>query len=72
MTVKALIHEQGQGFPNVGQYVPGDDGNSYRVTAIPSPIPKVPGKISYAIATLERDDLGEHEKFPALAILAFD
>ena len=72
MTVKALICEKGHGFPTVGQYLAGDDGKSYRVTKIPSAIPRVPGKISYAFATLERDDLEEHEKFPALALLTFD
>lgn len=29
--VKAIISETGNGFPYIGSYVPGDDGNLYRV-----------------------------------------
>ena len=36
MATKATISERGNGFPDVGDYVSGDDGEVYVVTAIPS------------------------------------
>lgn len=38
MTTPATITEHGNGFPEVGDYVPGDDGELYRIVAFQSRI----------------------------------
>lgn len=36
MTIRATIHERGNGFPDVGDHVAGDDGEVYRIVAQPN------------------------------------
>jgi hypothetical protein len=37
-TIKATVHERGNGLPDVGDYVSGDDGEVYEVTKLVGPI----------------------------------
>lgn len=67
----ATITERGNGFPDVGDHVPGDDGGLYRVVSFVGPIhTDAPGAGNYVHATVEPadwGDCGEDEEFAALA-----
>jgi hypothetical protein len=70
----ATIEERGNGFPPVGSYVPGDDGNLYRVVSFHGPIQtgRGAGAANWVRATVEPadwEDCPEGEEFPAMAIV---
>jgi len=72
--VEATIEERGNGLPDVGDYVPGDDGGLYIVVTLDGPIHtgSAPGAANYVHATVEPadwSDCDEDAEFPALAIL---
>lgn len=72
--IAATIHERGNGLPDVGDHVPGDDGSLYRVVSFVGPIHTGgPGAGNYVHATVELadwDDVSEEEEFPALAVVS--
>ena len=73
MATQATIEERGNGFPSVGDYVPGDDG-LYRVVSIDSRIEtgRAPGCSSWIRATVEEadwEDCDEGEEFPASVLV---
>lgn len=51
MTI-ATIHERGNGFPDSGDYVPGDDGELYRIKALNGVI-HTSGNANYIFADVE-------------------
>lgn len=70
----ATIYERGNGFPDVGDYVPGDDGNLYLVTAMGPRIltggPGVSNHIPYCEVDLaDWSDCEEGDEFSAQAVL---
>jgi len=75
MTVyEATIEERGNGFPDVGDYVPGDDGQLYRVVTLTRRIETgtSSGAANWMGATVEEadwDDCAEEDLFPAAAII---
>lgn len=73
-TSKATIEERGNGFPDVGDYVPGDDGNLYKVVTMHSQIitGNGSGTGSYIHATVELadwSDCEEGDEHPSCAVL---
>ncbi len=74
MTVwNAEIVEQGNGFPNCGVYVPGDDGELYEVVKLES---RINTRHSSAgnwcrarVEWIDWSDVEEDEIFPALALI---
>ena len=77
MTTKAAIEERGNGFPEVGEHVAGDDGELYLVIARGSRIETQPGRSNictgYHLALADWSDLDEDEEpAEALALLAED
>jgi hypothetical protein len=74
--IEAIVSERGNGFPDVGAYVPGDDGGLYRVLSFSGPIHTGPsGASNYIHATVELadwDDCEDGEEFPAMASLLDD
>ena len=58
MTTTCTIHERGNGFPEVGDYVAGDDGEVYRVSSIRGRIHtgQSCGDANYVHATVELAD----------------
>jgi hypothetical protein len=72
MALEVTIHERGNGFPGVGSYVPGSDGNLYRVSEIYGRIHTgQPGEDNYVNAVVEEADWGDVDSdddvFPACA-----
>lgn len=68
--MNAIITERGNGLPDAGAYVPGTDGELYRVVALTGCIHtgRSPGAGNYVHATVEPadwDDCSEAEEFPA-------
>jgi hypothetical protein len=59
----ATIHECGNGFPDAGDYVAGDDGELYRVVELVGPIHTGPrqGAANYVYAVLEQADWSDTE-----------
>ena len=74
-TITASIEERGNGFPDVGDAVSGDDGTLYRVVVAGSRIETQgcgAGSVcsGYQLAPFEWDDLEDGEEVhPSLAIL---
>jgi hypothetical protein len=67
----ATVYEMGNGFPGVDDYVPGDDGELYRITATDGRI-STTGMANNITAELELadwDDVEENDIFPARAVL---
>jgi len=55
--VSSTIHERGNGFPDVGDFVAGNDGEVYRVVALDSRIhTSTPGANNYIYGTVEMAD----------------
>lgn len=53
-TLEATIHERGNGFPDVGDFVAGDDGEVYTVVELVGPIhTAAAGCSNYVHATVE-------------------
>lgn len=75
-TIEATISERGNGFPDPGDYVPGDDGQLYRVVSLGGTIHTGcrSGQSNYMYARVELADWSDTESdddvFSALAILA--
>ena len=75
MASEATIQERGNGFPGVGDYVPGDDGGLYVVVTLDGPIHTGAtggGEGNYIHATVEPADWAdcdEDAEFPALAVI---
>lgn len=71
--VRATIEERGNGFPDVGDYVPGDDGELYRVVSTDGRIQTGPAGASNwiraSVEAVEWDDCDEEAEFPAMAVL---
>ncbi len=73
----ATIQERGNGFPDVGDYVPGDDGNLHRVARM-SRIHtgnSMRGDSNYVYAVVECadwSDCDEGDEFPALVVMSAD
>ena len=71
--VRATIEERGNGFPDVGDYVPGDDGGLYRVVSTDGRIQTGPAGtanwIRASVESVEWDDCDEGDEFPAMAVL---
>lgn len=70
MSLEATISERGNGFPDVGSYVPGDDGNLYRVVATGCIFTgNSPGVSNYMCAQVDEADWSDvdsdDEVFPA-------
>lgn len=68
--MNATITERGNGLPDAGAYVPGTDGELYRVVRITSRIHtgRSPGAGNYVhavVAAADWDDCSEDEEFPA-------
>jgi hypothetical protein len=64
-TLEATIHERGNGFPDVGDYVAGDDGEAYRVVAFVGPIhTSVPGAGNYIYARVALADWDDVDDEP--------
>lgn len=67
------INECGNGLPDVGDYVPGNDGNLYRVVSLDSRIQTGrPGQGNWIRATVELadwDDCDEGDESDAQAVL---
>ena len=74
--LEATIEERGNGFPDVGDYVPGDDGELYRVVSTDGRIQTGPAGaanwIRASVEAVEWDDCDEDAEFPAMAVLAGD
>ncbi len=68
-TTPATIDEMGNGFPEVGDYVPGSDGNLYRVKTLGRiQTGRSPGASNWMPATVTRvdwDECEEGDEFPA-------
>lgn len=59
-TIHATIHEAGNGFPDVGDYVPGTDGELYRVVKTSGHIhTSAPGAANYIYADVVLADWGD-------------
>lgn len=72
--MKATIQERGNGFPSVGDYAPGDDGNLYRIVALSGRIQTAQSS-NYIYAEVESADwldCPEEDEFPALVVLGED
>lgn len=74
-TWNAEIVEQGNGLPDAGLYVAGDDGQLYQIIKIESRINtgRAPGQGNWcraAVTLADWSDVDEDEIFPALAIVA--
>jgi hypothetical protein len=69
----ATLNERGNGLPDAGDYVPGDDGQLYRVVETASTIHAgSPGAGNYVYARVELadwSDCEEGEEHSALAIV---
>lgn len=70
----ATIVEQGNGLPDRGLYVSGDDGDLYEIVEIDTRIQTgaAPGQGNWCNAHVERaewDDVEEDEIFPAMAVV---
>lgn len=76
MTIKATITELGNGLPDPGNLVPGDDGNLYHVISTGHICTGSCGSGDYIHAEVELadwDNLDEDEKpFPAQAVVDDD
>lgn len=78
MNIQATIHELGNGFPETGNYIPGNDGNLYRLVRTNGRIfTGSCGSGNYIHAELELADWDEdleedEEPFPAQAVLEGD
>jgi hypothetical protein len=77
MATEATIEERGNGFPDVGDYVPGDDGQLYRIDALDGRIQtgRAPGAANWVRATVtlaDWDDVGDDEIAEAMAIVGDD
>lgn len=72
----ATLNERGNGLPDAGEYVPGDDGQLYRVVDTFGPIHTgSPGGGNYVYAHVELadwSDCAEGEESSALAIVSED
>ncbi len=71
----ATINEQGNGLPDHGLYVPGDDGELYEIVAIDTRINtgSSPGQGNWCRARVEMvdwNDIDADEIFPAMAIVS--
>lgn len=69
-TLSATIHEEGNGLPDADSYVPGVDGNLYRVVSVTSAIQtgRSPGAGNWIRAEVELadwSDCDESAEFPA-------
>jgi hypothetical protein len=77
MLLDATIEERGNGLPDVGDYVPGDDGELYRVVSMSSRIEtgRCPGAGDWVNAKVELadwDDCDEDDLHPSQCILDDD
>jgi hypothetical protein len=72
-TIRATIYEAGNGLPDAGDYVPGDDGNLYRVVSTDSRIQTgSPGVGNHVAATVELadwSDCDEDDQHPSRCVL---
>jgi hypothetical protein len=73
MMIKCTIQERGNGLPSVDDYVPGDDGNLYRVTAVTGRIqtgqPGIPHSVPAEVVLVDWLDCDEEDEYPAMAII---
>ena len=74
MNITASIREQGNGWPERGDYVRGDDGETYRVLRCGSRIETGrPGQgnvcLGYVLQPAEWDDLEDDQIHPCLALV---
>jgi hypothetical protein len=71
--MKATINERGNGLPDVGDYVPGTDGELYRVVSVGSiQVGRSPGCGDWLTAEIDLadwDDCSEEDEFPAQAVI---
>lgn len=73
--MKVTIEERGNGFPKLGAYVPGDDGNLYFVDYVESNIhtSSRPGLSNYVYASViiaDWEDCTAEEQFPAMCVIS--
>jgi len=72
MAQMVTIQERGNGFPDAGSYVPGDDGSLYRVVSIEGRIHTANNGaanwIRSSVEQVEWDDCDEADEFPAMVI----
>ena len=76
-TVEARIEECGNGLPDVGDYVPGTDGELYRVVTFRGPIQtgRSPGAGNWILAQVESVDWADCEEgaeHPSQAVISAD
>lgn len=71
---EATIYERGNGFPDVGDYVPGDDGELYRIVSMDTNIrtgaPGVGNHLDVRVVRVDWDAIPEGDEFLAQAIVA--
>ncbi len=71
MAMQAIVTDRGNGLPDVGDYVPGDDGNLYRIESIRGRIEtgRHTGEGNWMrvnVAMVDWDSCEESEEFPAM------
>jgi hypothetical protein len=75
MTTTGIVVEMGNGLPDPGDLVPGNDGNLYKIVSIIGPI-HTGGRGNYVHATFEAadwdDTSSDDDVFPACASLDED
>ncbi len=74
-SITATISERGNGLPDAGDYVPGDDGELYEVVSVDNNIQtgRSPGEgnwIHAHVRLVDWSDCAEGSEFQALAIVA--
>ena len=72
-TMSATIEERGNGLPDAGDYVPGDDGQLYRVVSTDGSVqtgraPGRPNWIRATVAPADWSDCEEDAEFPAMVV----
>ena len=76
--MKVTIEERGNGFPEIGAYVPGDDGDLYLVDCVESNIHTgsragLPNYVHASVIIASWEDCTEEEEFTAMCIIpSFD
>ena len=68
--LSAQIEERGNGFPSVGEFVPGDDGELYEIVELNTRIhthgPGAGNTLFAEVVLADWDDVEEDDVFPAL------
>jgi hypothetical protein len=71
--MRAIIKELGNGFPEVGNYVPGSDGELYQIMSMGRiQTGRAPGCSNWVDATVELadwDDCDEEEEGPGMVVV---